>query len=427
MDPTAGNITYSDDFSQTPDYHGQTEISLNAALIAFSTVFLGLRFYVRGFMTKSMGFDDLVAGLAYTLLVIQSTMDIRAVSFGSGTHIWLIPPPLLVKFFESLVIQTLIYFWSVAFVRFAFLAFLPRLSSDKSVLYTIYVFGFLILVQTLTAFIYRLTECSPVADNFKPPILPGLNCKGLPSDMAMMVGHASAGLAIDVGLFVLPIYIIYKKMIWSKRTLQVIAVLSVGIFVIATGIIRIVMIKTLDFSVDPTHKMGTIGIWSDLEGHVGLWCCCFPALQPILRLLSYKLGLRSALLSGGGTGNKYYASGQSGGRSGNHGGNRSRTATKNGYIKNSSGVDDTDNDSQCAIVLGMPATNNTPGGAAGGEKGLEAGGHGVELSDLDARGIHKTTEVRIQSEPLDERVRPQGNGRTQPGTMGAGSWVDMSA
>ncbi|KAB5583007.1 hypothetical protein GE09DRAFT_287108 [Coniochaeta sp. 2T2.1] len=123
--------------------------------------------------------------------------------------------------------------------------------------------------------------------------------------------------------------------------------------------------------------MATIRIWTDLEGHVGLWCGCFPALQPILRIISYKLGLRSNLISGRGTGDKYASS-----RGARHGtGLKSGGGTaRNGYVKSGSGRDDTDSDSQLAIVLGRSSD--------------------VKLNEMERESrIHKTTEVQIRSEP----------------------------
>lgn len=96
--------------------------------------------------------------------------------------------------------------------------------------------------------------------------------------------------------------------------------------------------------------MATIGVWTNLEGHVGLWVACFPAMQPIVRILSYKLGIRSKLNSNGATPakNTYGVNGS------NHKGVQRST---HGYLRKGEGVDrtDTDADSQKAI---NPPTDN---------------------------------------------------------------------
>lgn len=50
---------------ETADYGGNLQRNLNISLIAISTVFFGIKLYVRAFMTKSLGWDDAVAFLAY--------------------------------------------------------------------------------------------------------------------------------------------------------------------------------------------------------------------------------------------------------------------------------------------------------------------------------------------------------------------------
>lgn len=166
--------------------------------------------------------------------------------------------------------------------------------------------------------------------------------------------------------------------------------------------------------------MGSIGIWTNLEGHIGFWCCCFPALQPILRIVSYKLGIRSKIASYGKSDQKYYGArsgtggaGKGAPRTGTHGGttgSRSQAAitTKNGYVKNGSGVDkSSDTDSVRAIVISS-----------------NMDGHSMEMNAMDmgrnGGAIHKRTEVSIQTEQLNPGSKPR---RGEPGV--ANSWMDM--
>ncbi|KAF3015267.1 hypothetical protein E8E14_005241 [Neopestalotiopsis sp. 37M] len=207
-----------------------------------------------------------------------------------------------------------------------------------------------VLIQTLTCFFYKLFECTPVRDSWKPPGSPGLDCVSTDANEAMMTGHAVVGIMADLVLMALPIWVIYTKMMFSRKKFQVILVFSVGVFVVVTGIVRLYYMKTLDFAVDSSYKMATIGVWTDLEGHVGLWCGCFPALQPILRIASYKLGLRSSPLSYGDR-----PTGQSGQPSSGHVlGSRPRTRSRHQYLRSGNGVDfdglDSDTDSQKGMV-----------------------------------------------------------------------------
>ncbi|KAI1140510.1 hypothetical protein F5Y05DRAFT_320236 [Hypoxylon sp. FL0543] len=306
-------------FSNTPDYRGGTEIGLNAGLIGFSTLLYGLRLFVRISMTKSPGWDDAIAGIAYILLMLLSAADIHGgysthdwsvsksydvdsitgVSFGSGAHQAFIPEDVLTKFTRTLMVQTLLYFWVVAMVRFAILAFLPRLARDRYISRTSWVVAVVIIAQTITAFVYRLTECTPLVDDFLPIDEQGTHCVGTVAHNKMMVGHGVVGIAVDAILLFLPIWVICTKMMWSRKTLQIILILSVGVFAVATGIIRVALMETRDFSADITYQMPSLGIWTNLEGHVGLWCGCFPALQPILRVVPDKLKVHSTMSNNG--------------------------------------------------------------------------------------------------------------------------------
>ncbi|EEU38683.1 uncharacterized protein NECHADRAFT_83082 [Fusarium vanettenii 77-13-4] len=301
-----------------PDPVGETEskgpllLDLNIALIVLTTTVMATRLYARGIVTKALGLDDVIAMVAYCLAITLSILEITAVGKGAGAPMSTLSPEQLNAFFSQLPINQLIFFLACGFVRLSILAFLPRLSRDRIFMRCIWATGVVILTITLAAFFFVLTECDPilyvdgpdsrvVLSNSPRDLFhatkPNKKCISKQKEAYMMWAHAIVGIFIDGALFALPIWVIRNKMAAGAKAIKVILVFCVGLFAIMTGIIRLSFIVTTDFSVNTTYKMYRVAPWTVLEVHVGLWCGCFPSLQPLLRIISFKLGLRSRLES----------------------------------------------------------------------------------------------------------------------------------
>ncbi|KAF3014696.1 hypothetical protein E8E14_005691 [Neopestalotiopsis sp. 37M] len=339
------------DFSSTTDYRGYLVRNLNICLIIISTIIVFSRLYVRIFMTKGLGLDDVATAVAYLLLVVFSGFEIQTVEFGAGAHMDEIPEAFIFPFFAALTRQHLLYFWGIGLMRLAIVAFLLRLAKDRLFRICTYTAGGVIIIQTIACFLFRLLECHKLSNLFLPPGSSD-DCLSKRSEIYMMWAHSSSGIVIDVALFCLPIWVVRSNMMSTAKAVRVALIFCVGIFAVITGIIRLSIIVRLDFSVDTTYKMATVGFWTDLECHVGLWCACFPALQPLVRQISYVCGFRSKLYSS----NKYEARQDT---SSGHpvSGRRSsafRNRSMNRYTRHGSGVDEisdcqSDSNSQAGI------------------------------------------------------------------------------
>jgi len=148
---------------------------LNICLIVFSTSFVALRFYVRGFMLKALGLDDAFALAALGCLLAQSSLEIREVGNGAGEQIADVSPEDLKKFFSLLPTMQLLYFLATGFVRLSIVAFLPRLSKDRQVKLIAWVLGGLVFSMTTICFFIMLFECKHVPDLWNKEA-PGRQC-----------------------------------------------------------------------------------------------------------------------------------------------------------------------------------------------------------------------------------------------------------
>ncbi|CZR57694.1 related to integral membrane protein [Phialocephala subalpina] len=271
---------------------GEVSRSLNICLITFSTIFVILRFYVRCFMTKVLGLDDAFSFLALPVLIAQSSLEIREVSYGAGEQITTVSPENLKKFFSLLPTMQLLYFIGIGLVRLSIIAFLPRLWKERKVTLIAWALGFAVFAMSITCFFIMLFECKHIPDLWDKAA-PGRQCLSSQHEAYMFWTHSGIGVFIDILLLVIPLWIISTRMVVSTTKKRVLLVFSVGLFVVITGAVRLGIIVTTNFAVNTTFFITKTSIWTDLEGHVGLWVACFPTLQPLLRIVVRSLGLSS--------------------------------------------------------------------------------------------------------------------------------------
>jgi hypothetical protein len=62
--------------------------------------------------------------------------------------------------------------------------------------------------------------------------------------------HASIGIAVDMAIIALPIWVVHSSMMFSAKAVRVVLVFCVGIFASITGIVRLAIMTRTDFAVD---------------------------------------------------------------------------------------------------------------------------------------------------------------------------------
>ncbi|KAH7007529.1 hypothetical protein EDB80DRAFT_458080 [Ilyonectria destructans] len=267
---------------------GHIIVNLNAFLIATTTVLVFTRLYVRFFMIKAHGWDDIIVLVTFPLVITVSAMEMVMVRYGSGSHLWTLSQEQLNAWFSLLSVNTLLIFLAGCFVRLSILAFLPRFCINDAHMKFVWATSAVTICTTLTALFVYTFACSPVYDAFHVEF-PDVHCVANRTKGIMVLVHSIISTCLDVVLFGLPVWIVYTTMIFDPKAIKVILVFSFGFLAVIAGIVKTCMFLTTDFRTDTTYKAIRVCTWNVLEMHMGLWCASFPALQPLLRLVYTKL------------------------------------------------------------------------------------------------------------------------------------------
>ncbi|KAI1371934.1 hypothetical protein F4677DRAFT_434073 [Hypoxylon crocopeplum] len=272
-----------------PDEDRGPTINAIAWVGAFiSTVFVGLRLYSRGFVTRSIGWDDGVIVLAAILNIITSVFTSVAITSGLGRHIWYLNEEEIVRALYYSALQRPPGILAYCLPKLSIVTLLCTLIGNAKsrawfwILHSIIV---VLFITSILSFVLFFVRCSPAtalwdpsspADCFDPFIL----------DVVTYISGSWSAF-VDVVLASFPIYLLWNLQMKRQRKVTVMILMALGFFASAAAIAKTTQLK-LNHPEDPTWESFYLFIATYIETNLVIIAASTPALPKMMKALFHK-------------------------------------------------------------------------------------------------------------------------------------------
>ncbi|EXK39510.1 hypothetical protein FOXG_05385 [Fusarium oxysporum f. sp. lycopersici 4287] len=278
--------------------NGQSVFDLNVALMVITNILMILRLYVRGIMVKNLGWDDLLAVVAWGLVMTFSCIEFVLLTKGVGYHIQDVPKETLLQFLSLSPVDKLVFILAGGFVRLSILACLPRINRDRSFMTCVYGVFVATIITAVASFLFVLLSCSPVSyvDSFLSLIhnseteldrdvfnaaKPDRQCVSKYSLSRMRWAHSIMSTILNVVILSLCIWVSASTNKTRAQVIKMTLMLLLGLFAVVSTITRLILLLTTNMNVDITYISLRVAPFFSLEINSGLWCGCLPAFQTL--------------------------------------------------------------------------------------------------------------------------------------------------
>ncbi|BCS27547.1 uncharacterized protein APUU_60595S [Aspergillus puulaauensis] len=266
---------------------GQKEVYLSARgtqglvisiIFTILAVFFVLaRVYTRAKLIKRVEANDWMIVIALVFSFIFMSFFIVEALNGMGMHRVDIPESILLKQMKAFWITIPFYNAALLCAKASILMQYFRVFPSKRMRHICWIMIALLATYGTWAVLSAFLNCVPVT-RFWDPTVAGtcLSSKGL------WFSNASMHIATDLAILVIPIPALAALELPKKQKVALISIFALGGFVCVTSVCRLVALKKISDSSDPTYDNVGAASWSAIECNVGIICACLPTLRPLV-------------------------------------------------------------------------------------------------------------------------------------------------
>ncbi|KAF4636968.1 hypothetical protein G7Y89_g1108 [Cudoniella acicularis] len=263
--------------------HGPKLLVATLTVTAVALVSVIARMYVRKFITKSVGWDDIIMVAAMTLSLVSELMVIPDVYYGAGRHAVYITDPKKLSYGLYLnFISQPFFLVAVVLVKVSVGLFLLRLTPARFFHRFIWCMQAFMATYTTIALCTILTQCRPLSVIWDPTVKEAV-CFSPMGLRACAYFNAACGITADLVFALLPIPILWKVKINSRVKLALCFILSLGLFATAACCVKVYYLTFFGRYNDFLWDSVDITIWTSCELNIGIFAASIATLRPLFR------------------------------------------------------------------------------------------------------------------------------------------------
>ncbi|KAK6607138.1 integral membrane protein [Botrytis cinerea] len=300
IDSTASALTY-----QTAHYNEDRGGLIVAICILNLTVIVTtvvVRLYAQNTIGKIRSLDSWLICIAAIIAIGVNICELVAKQNGLGKHFLRVmtedshPPNNYVTVFKMGYAMYLQQTLALMITKLSILAFYHRIFTVRHVTFkwSIYVTSLVSLCAGIATFIVFVFQCIPVElfwnriyESLPPPYPVSLEGHCMSATIHVVV-PLFFDLGTEIVILVLPVIGVWKLKLPMNKKLGLLTAFSLGIFVTAISIVRLVYTFPLAQGPDMSWDDIDVFLWTAIQCSFSIASACVPTMAPLYRVLSAK-------------------------------------------------------------------------------------------------------------------------------------------
>ncbi|CAG8895691.1 unnamed protein product [Penicillium egyptiacum] len=256
---------------------GEQGLIISVVFTALATFFVVLRMYTRMKLMNRVEANDWMVIIALVNSYVFMALDIIEAVSGMGVHLKDIPPSILERQMKAFWLTIPFYNAAVLCAKASILMQYFRVFPTHRMRVVCWVMITLLAIYGTWAVISAFLNCIPVAKFWDDSI------QGYCLDKTKLwFSNASMHIATDIAILIIPIPALMAVDLPRKQRIALMIMFALGGFVCITSIVRLVSLKQIAESSDPTYDNVGAASWSAIECNTGIICACLPTLKPLV-------------------------------------------------------------------------------------------------------------------------------------------------